>query len=84
MRLVALVRDETILAHGKDETERHESCKCVDVGGSKEYAAYQRLVTERQIAQQRIWTDEESGGWGPWYWRRRIAERAFAVVRVRG
>ncbi len=51
MRLVALVRDETILAHGKDETERHESCKCVDVGGSKEYAAYQRLVTERQIAQ---------------------------------
>jgi hypothetical protein len=48
-----------------------KNCKCVYVGGSKEYSAYQRLVTERQIAQQRIWTDEELrwGGWGPWYWR---------------
>ena len=48
-----------------------KTCKCVYVGGSKEYSAYQRLVTERQIAQQRIWTDEELrwGGWGPWYWR---------------
>jgi len=48
-----------------------KSCKCEYVDGSKEYAAYQCLVTERQIAQQRVWTDEEQrwGGWGPWYWR---------------
>jgi len=30
-------------------------CRCVYVGGSKEYAAYQHLVTERQIAAGRIW-----------------------------
>ena len=39
---------------------------------SAEYSAYQHLVTERQIAQERIWAEEDdmdSGLWGPWYWR---------------
>jgi uncharacterized protein YceK len=27
------------------------NCKCVYVGGSKEYSEYQRLATERQVAQ---------------------------------
>src|SRR6267378_2720903 len=49
-----------------------EKCHCLYVGGSKEYTAYQRLVTERQIAQERIWAEEDAmswGLWGPWYWR---------------
>jgi len=49
------------------------NCKCVYVGGSKEYAAYQRLVTEQQIAQDRIWAQDNTmnhwGWWGPGYWR---------------
>jgi hypothetical protein len=47
------------------------SCKCVYVGGSKEYTEYQRLMTEQQIAQERIWAEENSMGWRPWgwYWR---------------
>ena len=48
------------------------SCKCVYVGGSKEYSECQRLTTERQIAQERIWAEENAMNWGlwsPWYWR---------------
>ena len=47
------------------------SCKCVYVGGSKEYAEYQRLITEQQIAQERIWAEENATNWRPWgwYWR---------------
>jgi hypothetical protein len=29
-------------------------------------------VTEQQIAQERLWAEEDSmnwGLWGPWYWR---------------
>jgi len=47
------------------------NCKCVYVGGSKEYAAYERLVTEQQLAQDRRWAAEDAWrtGWGggPWY-----------------
>jgi len=48
------------------------SCKCVYVGGSKEYAEYQRVTTEQQIAQERRWAAEDAvnwGLWGPRYWR---------------
>jgi uncharacterized protein YceK len=48
------------------------NCQCVYVGGAKEYSAYQRLLTERQIAQERIWAEQDAFGWGPWgrwYWR---------------
>jgi uncharacterized protein YceK len=47
-------------------------CHCLYIGGSKEYSAYQRLLTEQQIAQQRLWAEEDSmnwGVWGPGYWR---------------
>jgi len=36
------------------------------------YSAYQRLVTEQQIAQERLWAEEDRMNWGlwdPWYWR---------------
>src|SRR5689334_17910123 len=47
-------------------------CHCLYVGGEKEYSAYQRVVTERQIAQERIWAEEDAmdwAAWAPWYWR---------------
>jgi hypothetical protein len=49
-----------------------KNCKCVYVGGSKEYSAYQRLMKEQQIAQDRIWTENDVMNWGRWgsgYWR---------------
>jgi uncharacterized protein YceK len=47
-------------------------CRCLYVGGSKEYSAYQHLVTEQQIAQERLLAEENAMNWalwGPWYWR---------------
>jgi uncharacterized protein YceK len=46
------------------------SCKCVYVGGPGEYSAYQRLMTERQIDQDRMWAEQDAS-WGlrRWYWR---------------
>jgi len=47
-----------------------QHCRCVYVGGPSEYAKYQRLVTERQIASERRWVAEDwSMGWvwGPSY-----------------
>jgi len=66
-----------IVARSQDNSVRYTfadpyKCRCVYVGGSKEYSAYQRLVTEQQIAQERLWAEEDSmnwGLWGPWYWR---------------
>jgi uncharacterized protein YceK len=46
-------------------------CHCLYVGGAKEYSAYQRLVTEKQIEQERLWAEEDAMNWalwGPWYW----------------
>jgi len=47
-------------------------CRCLYVGGSKEYSAYQHLVTERRITQERIWAEQDAidwALWSPWYWR---------------
>ena len=49
-----------------------DKCRCLYVGGSKEYSAYQRLVTERRITQERIWAEQDAidwALWSPWYWR---------------
>jgi len=48
------------------------TCRCLYVGGAKEYSAYQHLVEEQQIAQERIWAEEDAMNWAlwsPWYWR---------------
>ena len=66
-----------IVARSQDNNVRYTfadpyKCRCLYVGGSKEYSAYQHLVTEQQIAQERIWAEEDAmnwGLWGPWYWR---------------
>ena len=46
-------------------------CKCVYVGGPDEYSAYQRLLEERQIDQDRVWAAQDGMSWGlrPWYWQ---------------
>src|SRR6267143_1821785 len=44
------------------------NCQCVYVGGPKEYAEYQRLTRERQIAQEEIWAWQNPWHWGgPWW-----------------
>jgi hypothetical protein len=43
------------------------SCHCLYVGGSKEYSAYQRLVSDKALATGRFWADEESRGLGRWW-----------------
>jgi len=44
------------------------NCQCVYVGGPKEYAEYQRLTRERQLAQEQIWAYENPWTWGgPWW-----------------
>ncbi|PYM40953.1 MAG: hypothetical protein DME12_13515 [Candidatus Rokuibacteriota bacterium] len=66
-----------IVARNQDNDVRYTfadpyKCRCLYVGGSTEYLAYQRLVTEQQIAQERLWAEEDRMNWGlwdPWYWR---------------
>ena len=45
-------------------------CKCLYVGGSKEYSEYQRVRVQRQIAADQAWAAQEAqmnwGLWGPW------------------
>ena len=41
-------------------------CRCLYVGGAKEYSAYQRLVREKQIEQEPPLDGEPTDGlWGP-------------------
>jgi hypothetical protein len=45
-----------------------ESCRCLYVGGPKEYSSFQRLRAETEIARD---TNEASMTWplwGPWWW----------------
>jgi hypothetical protein len=46
-------------------------CKCLYVGGSKEYSEYQRLLVQRQIAEDQAWAAQEAqmdwGTWGLWW-----------------
>jgi len=48
------------------------TCKCLYVGGSKEYSEYQRLKLERQIAADEAWgahaADMDWDLWGPAWW----------------
>jgi hypothetical protein len=64
-----------LVSHTKDGAAEYtyadpQHCRCVYVGGPGEYAKYQRLTTERQIAQERRWATEDAmrvgWGWGAW------------------
>ena len=43
-------------------------CQCLYVGGSTEYAAYQRLAVQQEIAEEREAAAMDWGAWGPWWW----------------
>ena len=70
-RLVSRTKDGAVQYTYADP----KGCKCVYVGGSKEYSEYQRLSTERRIARERLWAAEDAwadwdywgGPWRPWW-----------------
>jgi hypothetical protein len=43
-----------------------EGCKCVYVGGEKNYDEFQRLSVNQEIAQDNLDAPMEWGMWGPW------------------
>jgi hypothetical protein len=57
----------------RDADADPDACKCLYVGGSKEYSEYQRLRVQRQIAADQAWAAQEAemdmdwGMWGPWW-----------------
>jgi hypothetical protein len=45
------------------------SCHCLYIGGPQQYVEYQRLATEREIAEGELWAESdgmEGGLWGGW------------------
>ena|SRR5438093_5497725 len=59
-----------IVARSQDDNVRFTfadpyKCRCLYVGGPEEYSAYQRLVREKQIAEERLQAAEKDGLWGP-------------------
>ena len=56
-RLVTRTKDGTVQYTYADP----DNCRCVYVGGPKEYAEYQRLARERQPAEE-VW---DRNSWGP-------------------
>ena len=40
-----------------------ERCRCLYVGGAKEYAAYQQLAAQQEVSRE---VDAASTPWGPW------------------
>jgi uncharacterized protein YceK len=66
-----------IVARTQDSEARYTfadpyNCRCLYVGGPKEYATYQRLAVEKQAVQDQLWAEEDAMDWalwGPWYWR---------------
>jgi len=56
-RLVSRTKDGTVQYTYADP----ENCRCVYLGGAKEYAEYRRLATERRAAED-VW---DRNSWGP-------------------
>ena len=56
-RLVRRTKDGTLQYTYADP----DNCRCVYLGGAKEYAEYQRLLTERRAAED-VW---DRNSWGP-------------------
>ena len=64
-----------IVARSQDNNVRYTfadpyKCRCLYVGGAKEYSAYRRVVTEKQIAAERLQANEAArdGLFGPLDW----------------
>ena len=60
-----------IVARSRDNDVRYTfadpyKCRCLYVGGAKEYSAYRRLAREKQIEEERLQDGEPNDGlWGP-------------------
>jgi hypothetical protein len=66
-KIVARDRDQRVTYTYADP----DKCRCLYVGGPKEYTAYQHLVVEKQIAQERLWREQQEmdwAVWGPWWY----------------
>jgi len=42
------------------------SCRCLYVGGPQQYVEYQRLATEREVAEGELWAENDEMDWGLW------------------
>jgi hypothetical protein len=45
-----------------------EVCHCMYVGTESQYQAYERLVVEKKLADERLQAATSWGPWGPWAW----------------
>jgi len=66
-KIVARNRDQGLTYTYADP----DRCRCLYVGGPKEYSAHQRLLVEKQIAQERLWREQQQmdwAVWGPWWY----------------
>lgn len=45
-----------------------EKCRCLYVGGPKEYSEYERLRVEKEIATDNSEAAMDWPLWGPWWW----------------
>ena len=47
------------------------NCHCLYIGGPQQYVEYQRMATEREIAEGELWADNDGMDWALWGgWRR--------------
>jgi hypothetical protein len=63
-KLVSHVKDDHFVYSYADP----DYCRCLYVGGPKEYSAYERLSVEEEIVQDRLEGAMEWDMWGPWWW----------------
>ena len=61
-RLVSRTKDGTVQYTYADP----DNCRCVYLGGSKEYAEYRRLATERRLDDERRRAAEDVWGRNSW------------------
>ena len=40
------------------------NCRCLYVGGPQQYVEYQRLATEREVAEGQLWAENDGMDWG--------------------
>jgi hypothetical protein len=59
LKLVARNKDGQVIYTFADP----ERCRCLYVGGAKEYAAYQQLAAQHEVSRE---VDAAAAPWGPW------------------
>jgi hypothetical protein len=65
LKLVARKQQDTVSYTFADPY----TCRCLYVGGAKEYSTYRRLAKERQMEEERLNDGEPIDGlWGPLDW----------------